>query len=103
MPMYTYTTPDGKLTGDFDFPMGHEEPTCGELWPDCPEEFKDEPAQRIYNCNFILKGGGWTEKTSQTIEKKKKLKKLWDDSQVGGGGDNPNFSDLPPDDHNRVK
>ena len=93
MPMYTYKTPDGKLGGNFDFPMDHEVPTCGELFPDCPEDLKDVPAQRVYNCTFILKGGGWTEKTSQTIEKKKKLKKLWDDSQVGDQP-NPYFDDM---------
>ena len=29
--MYTYKSPDGKKQGNFDFPMDHEIPTCGEL------------------------------------------------------------------------
>jgi putative FmdB family regulatory protein len=89
MPSYDYKCDNCGKTKTFILEMKHDDPLCDEK--ECP---KDKTMYRLYTgINFVLKGGGWTETSSKSLEKKKKLKKLWDDSQVGDQP-NPYFDEL---------
>ena len=83
MPNYNYRCAVCGYSMEFFLPMNHKSPNCSEMdceRPDCP---KDKCLIREYSTpNIIFRGSGWTETTSQTKEKNKKLHKLYKDSAM---------------------
>lgn len=78
MPSYNYKCTVCGIFKEFILPMNHEPPNCSSI--DCP---KDKQLVRKYSSpGLIFKGSGWTETTSQTREKNKKLQKLYKDSAM---------------------